>query len=1062
MTTPRPDKRAALEKLRGFQRSTVEHVVKRLFDTRGSQRFLVADEVGLGKTLVARGVIAEFIDHHWDHRRIDIVYVCSNQALARENLRKLRTVGDDFSKEIAATRLTLLARTPNEAQRLHNRLNFISLTPGTAIRTSGTGIREERQVLYHLMRELPGDFGDKAWLKNFLRGYVETERWRGLLKAQLDLDETLAARFQTSLLARKDLVSELDVMREAFRRHDSHAAQASSVRAVQLIGKLRALLAHVCIDALEPDLIILDEFQRFKDLLSTSDEVSQEAEVAKQLFNYRTSEGSRVALLLLSATPYRMFTTSDEVATEDHHADFLETTKFLFDDQTRTRQLSTTLEQYREQLKRATLGKPHEISRIRDSLQSQLLTIMSRRERVSSTSERDAMVTEPRLPTQISERDIAQYIALARLGDRLECRDLTELWKSAPYLLNFAKTYEFKRTLKDKRREKALRQALAEAAADHLSEDQLKDYAALDPSNARLRALSEAAIEADRWRMLWLPPSLPYWPLSGPWANNEHFTKKLLFSSWNVVPDAVSAMLSYEVERRMVGAAAQKREIPYPDFYRKRRGLLRFPVRGGKPSAMNTLALQLPCLGLSDVHPLSLTGDDTRREVRERVEPMVAQLAERWVSSDTADDQWYWAALLLLDDPHEVTTLLEAITSDEDVVDDEPLKEELDLSESDAEGRRRGNTGLSTHARRALAVLGGEVRLGAFPPELVDVLVDHALGNPAILWARSLSGFGVEPTKRRQLGFAFANSMRSLFNEPPVIEMLRDADDDAYWRRALRYAVDGNLQAVLDEYAHQLWESEDWSGDAREAVAERITEAACGALTTKTSRVGPDYIHSDGSALKENGTTMRTHFALRYGSLRSSGEASEIREDAVRDAFKSPFYPFVLASTSVGQEGLDFHPWCHEVWHWNLPGNPVDLEQREGRVHRYKGHAVRKNIAEMHGNALRAEWSPGKDPWEILFEHAEKAARAENAPELVPCWVSSGSTKVRRCVPMLPFSKELDQLDALKRSLAIYRVVFGQPRQEELLKLLHAGDISIEEMESWAIRLEVEPEETST
>ncbi len=51
-----------------------------------------------------------------------------------------------------------------------------------------------------------------------------------------------------------------------------------------------------------------------------------------------------------------------------------------------------------------------------------------------------------------------------------------------------------------------------------------------------------------------------------------------------------------------------------------------------------------------------------------------------------------------------------------------------------------------------------------------------------------------------------------------------------------------------------------------------------------------------------------------------------------------------LATTSVGQEGLDFHLYSHAILHWNLPSNPVDLEQREGRVHRFKGHAVRKNL----------------------------------------------------------------------------------------------------------------------
>src|SRR5699024_11013379 len=38
--------------------------------------------------------------------------------------------------------------------------------------------------------------------------------------------------------------------------------------------------------------------------------------------------------------------------------------------------------------------------------------------------------------------------------------------------------------------------------------------------------------------------------------------------------------------------------------------------------------------------------------------------------------------------------------------------------------------------------------------------------------------------------------------------------------------------------------------------------------------------------------------------------------------FNSPFWPFVLASTSVGQEGLDFHTYSHAVVHWNLPPTP--------------------------------------------------------------------------------------------------------------------------------------------
>lgn len=38
--------------------------------------------------------------------------------------------------------------------------------------------------------------------------------------------------------------------------------------------------------------------------------------------------------------------------------------------------------------------------------------------------------------------------------------------------------------------------------------------------------------------------------------------------------------------------------------------------------------------------------------------------------------------------------------------------------------------------------------------------------------------------------------------------------------------------------------------------------------------------------------------------------------------------------------------------YWNLPSNPVDFEQREGRVTRFAGHAVRTN------------------PWRVAFDSA--------------------------------------------------------------------------------------------
>ena len=197
---------------------------------------------------------------------------------------------------------------------------------------------------------------------------------------------------------------------------------------------------------------------------------------------------------------------------------------------------------------------------------------------------------------------------------------------------------------------------------------------------------------------------------------------------------------------------------------------------------------------------------------------------------------------------------------------------------------------------------------------------------------------------------------------------------------------------------------------------------------------------------------VRTVFALRFGHLRSDNDEN-ISEDTVRAAFNSPFRPFVLTSTSIGQEGLDFHPWCHRLVHWNLPGNPVDLEQREGRVHRYKGHAVRRNVAAMHGETALAAWQPGDDVWRRIFELADRQAREAGDSDLVPYWIASGDCRVERRVPLLPYAREVEAFRRLKRQLAAYRVVFGQPRQEELIALLDRAELSAGQIQDLTIDL---------
>jgi hypothetical protein len=110
-----------------------------------------------------------------------------------------------------------------------------------------------------------------------------------------------------------------------------------------------------------------------------------------------------------------------------------------------------------------------------------------------------------------------------------------------------------------------------------------------------------------------------------------------------------------------------------------------------------------------------------------------------------------------------------------------------------------------------------------------------------------------------------------------------------------------------------------------------LGEAIGNAVSLKTTSLAYDHYRptpDGGVSVKPQRTRCR--FAQRFGESDSEDGSEKTREGALRDAFNSPFGPFILASTSIGQEGLDFHPYCHALVHWNLPTNPVDLEQREG------------------------------------------------------------------------------------------------------------------------------------
>lgn len=1041
MAEPRFDAAAALAPLKAFQRRTVDYVVRRLYeDPDRTLQFLVADEVGLGKTMVARGVIARAIERMWDTvDRIDVLYICSNQAIAAQNLNRLNVL--EKQAQALPTRMTLLPlQLRGERGLLENKVNFVSLTPGTTFDLrSATGIARERALL---LKFLAGMAVPAAGARRLFQVWCSDESWeRHVNGLSLDgVDETLVAGFRAAVSAEEGLEAELQELCERFRLRRPAPTREDHLWRDRVIGRLRGILSHVCVSALEPDLVILDEFQRFPQLLHGDTDA---ALLAQQIFNFRDEAGNRARTLLLSATPYRMLTLSgDDPAEGDHYKEFLDTLRFLYGS-ARGAEVAAEIEAEMRRFRSALLGLPgtvEEAAACRDRVEGRLRKVIARTERVDSTAARDAMLAEPRVPVSVAAEDLAEARAVARVAEAAGAPLSTEYWKSAPCLLNFMRDYVLKRRL----RELAEAPGPALVAALEAARGTCLDHAALDryepvvPANGRMRALFEDVFAAGLAERLWIPPAVPYY------GEAARGTKALVFSSWSMVPDAISALVSYEAERRMgVGAAGMRY------FERRRPRLLQFREAQGRLAGLRALLLLYPSPVLAEAaDPLRimaaagpLSEEAMRAEVADRLRPHVgALLADARTDAEAAT--WDWAGPAILDARAGNAALPWIMAGDGlwGLASEDSYRDHVAALHEAASGRRA--QGHPTE------------------DEALELMVDLALGGPAICALRALRrvapDLAWDDPRLLSAAAQVAWGFRTLYNQHDAIALLRRGDGEHYWRAVLAHGACRNLQAVLDEYVHVLLEAE---GLTTRPSAERVAGLA-GAMAGVLS-LRPAQIEVDDPRVEEGRIAfdppfhMRGRFAMRLSDYRDE-EGGQARVGAVRAAFNSPFRPFVLASTSIGQEGLDFHPYCHRVYHWNLPANPVDLEQREGRVHRYKGHAVRLNVAADHAGILRAADEPPADPWAAMFAAARAGAASDS--DLVPYWIYEGPAQVERRVLAPPFSREVSRLGWLKRSVAVYRLAFGQPRQDDLLAWLERLGETLPEAELARLQIRLVPE----
>lgn len=1010
-----------------FQLATINAALNTLTCKKSARRFLVADEVGLGKTVVASGVIQKLAEKARKAQQgpLCVLYVCSNLAIARQNMQRLLSfLPTEVERKTAIGMIDRPSLLPTQERPTHALVNVYQLTPATAVPTragqSRDGRKEERALALVLLRQiLPDEYSD---------GRTTSARTLREAFQRNAGDETfgdLVQHYENETQQRNGLggVAFRDEFRKALRElfdlgDREHLPPIlgqwlNDQRHQDLVAFARTALAIAALRDIGPALVIFDEFQRFRDLTEDADEVDLEdrERAASRVMKAIHGDGSKdsPALLLLSATPYTPYRSrhekNDDGETDSQSSDFFDLVAFLGNDKRKhdkQKQVSSQAKnlfcKLQDELRKRDIHSDA-ARNSRKELTELLSPLMSRTERTSINSVATQAVNEVFDEETLKPDDLRPFAQMEECFSNEHPHDrdwAVPLWQSVPMPLQTlgSKYLAWKR--KDK---------MPDVKELDFTRNARNAYRAPKTwPHPRLRKLL-AMTSQPQMVMPWLRPSLPWWPLSGGWkspgadADDIDTGKFLVFSRFRAVPPALSSVLSFSAEQ--IASQSSGKRSNYEQLGKRKHWL--------KPRA-ELLATFHPSLLLAQLEPLSAPTGDLRPIKSELVRQLRVLLEKHYVrivrSSDLQRKPWELVAALECK-----AGLWEASWAGWKAVADTESEFGSTLKAWNETAREPEVTEISTKELGELAML--------------------ALESPGVAFLRALKRHWNNSGDKESIPkivHTVWNGLRNYLNQPWFAAALTDRKNKNYPAALRKAVVEGGFESVLDEHFWNL--SRDYSEDLQGALSEME-----GAFRLRD--VNAKFHEGMGD---DGAFTLRCHLAVPLSDVRASAQDEPenerpLRPDEVRRAFNSPFWPRVLVTTSIGQEGLDLHPWCDSMVHWDLAPGPVALEQREGRITRFAGLAVRRAIAKKLRNQVAGTMS-GASPWKYLAQMAEQPGQnLADASGLAPWWNVDGAV-CQSYVFSTSSSEQRRKHESLKQERALYRMVLGMPNQDDLMSIL--------------------------
>jgi hypothetical protein len=936
------------------------------------------------------------------HRRRPLVvfYVASNLSFAHQNRRKLLELltSEDEQKEAAATadRLTLIAN--RRLRPTNDSLHLYTLTPATSVpmyrRRGGLGRLEERALIFRLLRGRFPSLSDNNSFAAICRGRSAklstwnraVDRHESIQDVQELQDEfiralTLDGRFGSSVNAKSILEAACREKRSSF------------------IGGFRNALALAVLKDVHPDLIILDEFQKFRDLL-----IDGPGTVPDEVTAALRGGGRRggPALLLLSATPYRLYSSrQDEAEGVSHQKEFLELIRFLFGaDQRSPALIQGALREFGARMLSSETPDLGKLDDLRIRIQTLLRPVMSRTERADDAAAR-SHDREQHPTANLSSDDLRVFKNWTqRLLSGTERKGFTKndlaafavpYWLSIPLPIQMMGRGYVAWRLAERHQRRRGEPLLRCAQRNRLATP-------LWP-HPQFRSLLEIA-KTTRLALPWVSPSFPWWEARGPWAEvGADEGKLLVFSRFKAVPPALASLLSYNLEAAFAGRLRN---------YERAGEVRPLQFKEDRP-ALPALFLPSPILiAFTDPRRGNVsTLRDVRNSMIRQVTGLLKELGVPIRRRGKRRPFW---------------KLVVALEGHADGASRSDLPTWAELSAALRHGLRdqpEVMTGVNTQWNKV-----ARAGLESISETEIATLAEFALSGPGVALGRALFRFDsgcLSPERYGHLLAASWHGLRPYLNRA-LFQAVLSRRGQPYTDAIREAVVSGNFESVLDEH---LWITSKLDADSILRYARDLPSAL-------SLRDGRHRVHEPGAG--DDGFTLRCHAAMPFADAKvetgDSGEEGHLRTDDLRRSFNSPFWPHVLTTTSVGQEGLDFHVWCKQLLHWDLCSSPLDLEQREGRIQRFGGLSVRRAMAAQLKEAV-SEAKPGASPWKTIASVAE--GHFGDASGRSPWWSFPGET-IDRFFVKLPNSRSIQRFDDLSRQRAAYRLALGQPHQQDFIE----------------------------